>query len=453
MIHREFIDEMRAGHLEVDCPMIRLVPANDQSAAKEFLGSGIIRNAKVPRQFEVKVFLGQERANEVDCLTRGSQWSGRYDLVASDTEGNQWSAARVKVSPTSSTTLVGNFVQLSIMSAAGDLKSELHEVEITLESVDYVYPNHEGRELWRKTADSAPQLLYVSSPAMVMDVNGFHIYAEQDAQKCLVFNVSSAMPITEAFVDLLVQSAQFVYGHALNRQAFTSINRDSDIITTILQRPTPQAQMPVAAPPVSLSRGHDPDDFWRLFKTFLQYLLSDQATHSKYVQQSVWSVMRVWDCSVDVIVLAISVAIEGITKHCFRKYGFIDQSFADDIAVFLDCLPIDKKSKNRIKNALPNKNKFSAKEALIRLQGMDLIPVALVNEWGKTRNVRAHADIAETQDIQAIADLYEQSQRLLQLFYFLVFLAIGYTGPFTDYSVVGWPDRVFEKVHPKNAAF
>jgi hypothetical protein len=83
-----------------------------------------------------------------------------------------------------------------------------------------------------------------------------------------------------------------------------------------------------------------------------------------------------------------------------------------------------------------------AKDKLLAVQKAGAIRLELVRAWENTRHPSVHADGF---DKTAIDKIYRNFQSALTLFNELVFLVVRYTGQYSDFSVVGWPLRTFEK--------
>jgi hypothetical protein len=83
-----------------------------------------------------------------------------------------------------------------------------------------------------------------------------------------------------------------------------------------------------------------------------------------------------------------------------------------------------------------------AKDKLRSLARAGLIREELVRAWETTRNAAAHGAGVDPEKIERAYRAFQATQAL---FNELVFLIIGYTGQYTDYSGVGWQIRNFDK--------
>lgn len=83
----------------------------------------------------------------------------------------------------------------------------------------------------------------------------------------------------------------------------------------------------------------------------------------------------------------------------------------------------------------------------MKLEDMGILDPNLVEAWQKIRNTRAHGGFSGADN------LFENNERnltVLQLLYNLVFLIIGYTGSYTDYSD-SEKHKQFDKALPTRA--
>jgi hypothetical protein len=81
------------------------------------------------------------------------------------------------------------------------------------------------------------------------------------------------------------------------------------------------------------------------------------------------------------------------------------------------------------------------KDKLMSLVNAGLMRRELMTAWAVVRNSTVHAaDFKPTKT----AKIFHNYQSALTLLNELIFLIIGYVGQYTDYSVVGWPERNWE---------
>lgn len=448
--HDKYIDELEKHSLEVDCPIIELTPIVENPNTPPFSGPGIIRNTNGSKSIEIKVFLTEIFVNWFDLSISMSREYVLYDLEALDLEGNKWLAKGVRIELTSHAIVRIVTHQITVTS---EMKNDSewedkHQVGLVLEDAEeYIPPNERGREEWMEKTRRFPGLS-VSGPGALLDIEGQLIQVIHHENRLLI-GVFSEKPVSQLFTESLVQSAQFVCGHALNRVAYSYRDWEKREQSTNLQYYDFNLGSTNAKPPINQKLGHgDGECFWQLFELFLRHLLSHRAGGWEPIAQNIWSVIRSWDASIDGTGLITTIAIEGVLRYGFRSYGLADKDFKDAIKLAteaINSLEIDKRSKDRLVKGLNGWKGFSTKEALHRLKEEGLISAAQVSDWEATRNARAHAGGLDQKDI---SPLFHSNVRLLQLLYDLVFLKIGYTGKYTNYGEERWPERDFDRLLP-----
>jgi len=80
-------------------------------------------------------------------------------------------------------------------------------------------------------------------------------------------------------------------------------------------------------------------------------------------------------------------------------------------------------------------------DLLYILKEKKLINQLLITEYEKQRNSSAHGELANWSEFQVHLD---RCLTVLVLFYHLIFLLIGYTGPYTDYGEHNFPMKEFK---------
>jgi hypothetical protein len=102
---------------------------------------------------------------------------------------------------------------------------------------------------------------------------------------------------------------------------------------------------------------------------------------------------------------------------------------------------LDENFRNRLLGAVAAMKNPRAKDFLINLQDRNLIESTLVKVYGGLRNRSAHGVAVTWGEIQSYLN---QCGSVLVLFYQLIFLKVGYRGPYTDYGTYGYPLKNFE---------
>ena len=160
---------------------------------------------------------------------------------------------------------------------------------------------------------------------------------------------------------------------------------------------------------------------------------------------------RAWQAGIENAALAVTVAIEGVTKSYFKDMGFPDTEFleqADDAKEKLKNLELSARIKERLLGSIGQAKSSTTKSALYSLSQKGFFSKKLVSDWTVLRNKSAHSD---NLDDGAIQEYIDKTFCCLNLFYRLMFLVTGYKNNYINFSIAGWPEATFAKVHEVNS--
>jgi hypothetical protein len=196
-------------------------------------------------------------------------------------------------------------------------------------------------------------------------------------------------------------------------------------------------------PPLSTSLPGD--DVWKLFDRYLAFGLdsSDESRHplASYVRAVLTSGASV----LDVEELVLSVTIESLLREQFSFLPLEHENLDTQIEAITDLLNaqdhLDETFRRRLFGALQAMKSPRAKDRLMALMKRSLIDENFVKTYGTFRGKSAHGVGVNWAEIESHI---HQSNAMLVLFYQLVFLKIGYQGPYIDYGSSGYPERRFE---------
>ena len=141
--------------------------------------------------------------------------------------------------------------------------------------------------------------------------------------------------------------------------------------------------------------------------------------------------------------LVLSVAVEGIVGLLQGK-GLADKDLVRDVETALEVATgaeFPASLKQRILGSIGAMKQLRAQDYLKPLVKAGVIPIGHVDAWQRLRHSSAHADAYEG---DWIGPTVRRSSVVLALYYRLVFMLIGYRGPYTDYSQIGWPAAEIE---------
>ena len=184
------------------------------------------------------------------------------------------------------------------------------------------------------------------------------------------------------------------------------------------------------------------------FASFLEkYLYSIEDPYSELF--GFWyKINRAWQGGITNASLSLTVAIEGIIKAYFEKYGLPDREILCQIREAkqkIEDLELGERIKKRLLSSIGGLKNTSPKGALYQMSNMGLFPKSFADEWGSLRNKSVHPhQIDRDEKIKQVN--INKNYTCLALFYCLLFKVIGYEGNFIDYSQEGWPEKSFSLV-------
>jgi hypothetical protein len=142
--------------------------------------------------------------------------------------------------------------------------------------------------------------------------------------------------------------------------------------------------------------------------------------------------------------LILTVAIEGILKKYFSDLDTsqISKDKAEETLEKIKALNLEENIFNRIKGMLTSSQHANPKKILTKLIEDAVITKEMSKAWVSLRNLSAHADKFQGNEIDfsKIQKALNNMHTCLALLYRLIFKHVKYTGEYTDYSIIGWPD-------------
>jgi|GEM_PF-871979 len=198
-------------------------------------------------------------------------------------------------------------------------------------------------------------------------------------------------------------------------------------------------------PPIKYGISDREGAVFTLFDKYLRYVYDYKKKLWHPIFRLINSVFKSGEASIAAEGLTLSVSIEGLLKHFFLKKTLPNEDFEQKRSEALRIIcnsAMDKDFKIRVNGFIGNMKAIQPKDCLYALRASGVIENELVNSWNELRNPSAHGELVEEKDLQMYMD---RCASALVLFYHLVFLTIGYTGNYTDYSSEGYPMKTFDK--------
>jgi hypothetical protein len=215
---------------------------------------------------------------------------------------------------------------------------------------------------------------------------------------------------------------------------------------TITLRPFPKERIrKTPRAPIGFRSHQTAEYVWNLFAKYLEYVIPYPRAEWHPLSDNVHLAVAGDAGPLDSAMLALSVAIEGVLKTGFPKVAAPDASLLQEIEAACKLVSdsgLKESFKRRLLGTLGAMHMPRAKDRLIALVDAGALREELTKAWEHIRNSTVHATDLDPTKIRKV---FRDYQSALTLFDELVFLVIGYTGKYTDYSTVGWPLRSFDK--------
>lgn len=269
----------------------------------------------------------------------------------------------------------------------------------------------------------------------------FEIRNEEDWLTVKVLSDSKKMT---DFLELRVcEALQFVLARSLSWSVL-EIFEANKIITRIRSLPLGDNKSR-AQPPIGYKRIDETGSVWKLYEKYLHHILSYSEKYWHPVSGFVHSVIEAMSGSLEAQALTLGVAVEGILRTEFADLALPSEEFKNDIGEakkLISKSSLEDSVKKRGIGAFDAMLQPRAEDRLKELVKKGLIEKELVEAWKKIRHRSAHADIMNSIDTKTFLKL---CSKVSILFNQLIFLAIGYTGKYTDYGTYGWPLKDFSQ--------
>jgi hypothetical protein len=243
---------------------------------------------------------------------------------------------------------------------------------------------------------------------------------------------------------------QFVLGISLSPFAieFTQQMKQNTIIHPPIENTKSWIQ-----PPIAFNAMGNPNSIWNLYIKYLEHFINYSKASWHPTFNLIKSVIESGKASLALTQLVLSVSVEGLLNIEFGNLALTNLEAREQIRTadkIISESTLAPNIKQRIKSSLGNMLTPRAKDRLIALRNADVIEQRFIDAWDDSRNPSAHGNIVNYIEMSAVQKQFNLCRTVLVLFYNLIFLAIGYTGEYTDYSCYNFPTKVFNNTFSVN---
>lgn len=246
--------------------------------------------------------------------------------------------------------------------------------------------------------------------------------------------------IPSGFDTRIVETFWFVLGRPLESSLVWHRIEGNEAFYVAEQRS--QYRSPRLRPPV---------EFWQpglfkaateLFVKYLDYITPYKDPRYHPTSVNLLRVLRGSASSIQTEALELAVAIEDLAAREFEELG---KPTKEEVAELertirhLESAGISEGMNNRIKGALGRMKGPNARTALRTLAEGKVVTQQQLQAWEQVRPRSAHAHELNVPP----GDLIQLCDKMYMMFLRMLFRAIGYSGPYTDRSMPGWPTLTF----------
>lgn len=439
IINEQNLELLTSNKYSIDCIKIKLTQQSEKNPVV-YSGSGSITqkddgNLHLKIFHEIKDFQSEIMSMDTDNNTSGKiiKSDQFFNMDATDMSGNIWHAKNISVSGGFSIPAAGKVVEAKIDSLTSS-KPRTNEKYSQARHLFFIIagqfktPRNKYEELPRGGKE-----LNITE----FEVLGVSIKI-QDRKEYLTINAKDISgKMDELFMHRLVEALSIIFGR-ICRVSFSSFSTQEINTITINSNPTQYPNKSLVS-----SIKHNSSLHLDSFNEFInKYMKHFPKKHDLFY--GYWhKINRAWQGGIENAALAISTAIEGVTKHYFSEYGSADKeilSQAEAAKVAIKELDIGERIKERLLSSIGNLRSPNPKNALYVLASEGIFTKKTVKDWSSLRNKSAHADRLDdnSEEFQKYLDLIF---KCLNLFYLLLFNKINYEGLYNDLSIHGWPEE------------
>jgi hypothetical protein len=247
----------------------------------------------------------------------------------------------------------------------------------------------------------------------------------------------TAGELTPATPDRIRESLQFILGQQLALMV-VEIGAEGQHLTRLTSPSRGEGKM---LPPLQFHVVDEGGHVWRMFTNYFRHVYANAEPGWHPIYRHIGSAIESTAASLQARVLALAVAVEGLAGDCFPGLAPVSPDFLrelDAVQTAVQSVALIEQSRSRISGSLNAMRSPRNSDVLRAFIANNRLPNGLYDSWSRLRHPSAHGRGAGGRDIETTLRLQSE---VLSLLYSLVFAAINYTGPRTDYSLAGWPTR------------
>ncbi|MCB9434162.1 MAG: hypothetical protein H6668_19490 [Ardenticatenaceae bacterium] len=446
-IKLEDVENLQSGTFELYCPSMQLEATDLGGKSQVYTGPGLIKQDS-NRQLCFTIF-ADEKVGQEEILRRWSRHkSGKiipeseiFSLTAIDFQKRLWTSNRVFPSfnhtHPEKTLCQGLCPKLICKQKKRNISEQIAYEIVLFEKL--LFPTNRITKV--ETIANNQTTYTLNNDILHFQSLGFDFLLQKRMDKITIVQAKTNNSFQDKHLEArILEALQFVFGREIKWGII--LKNLSDSVETIMETTHINSEMGNIDPPLNLNTANN-QAFTDLFGKYFTFITSSYQGQGYHIISS--HIRRVCRSSTSIIntrLLILTTAIEGILKQIHVEYPN-ESTQTESIKHLQEYIKKWKGSdplKNQVLNYLNQFDKPSARKQLKYLQKLGVTQKRHVDAWYKHRNIAAHSDSLEEIDIQTLAT---EHAAILVLMYQLIFYLIGYKGIHTDYSELGWPEKIY----------
>jgi hypothetical protein len=436
---------------QLDCPRMT-IKLRKKLSPETYYGAGrIFFTPEGSLAFEC---FSHREMNTIDWQFGTSVPSGRiipdsqfYNVVALDSSGYQWHSSRTI--PRVHRTSDGRAILRGEIDEISTERKMPSEVKLTGSSIvywvfdDIKIPTNRSTKTKRSISGTKVRSKSGSWNAWEFTSNKIRYLLIKGSDGRLTIRIrSKESSFPAGFERRVVEAFHLILGRPINWMAMKSQEgqnieiriRKKDLVRAKITPPLPSRNIKMPK-----SQKVSPNYHRKLFHRFMRHTMD-----SKDYRHQIWGQLNaIAEASassfIDAKALTLTVAIESLLGTEFPSLGEPTpklESSIQKIRTHIKSWEGDPSIKDRVLSMIGNLSSASATDKMRALVDRNAITEEQYKAWKKLRNPTAHSYLKTG---IATPDMIKLLQSCEVLFFHLIFHAIGYKGPYMDFSTPGWP--------------
>lgn len=302
------------------------------------------------------------------------------------------------------------------------------------------FPCNEGTETIIRVAGQERQTSSSLNVALIAE-GDYRFEVRQEGEHTILSLQLPHGELTPATPSRLHEALQFVLGRQLSVMVIET-TAGGQQTTRLISPPTDRGEGRMN-PPLEFCGFDEGGHIWRMFVLYFRHVHSNPEPGWHPISRHVGSAIESTAASLEAEILALAVAVEGLVGACFPTLAPVSPDFLaelDAVNTALATVQMTNQTKKRVSGTIDQMRKPRNSDLLRVFVANNRLPNGLIKSWSSLRNSSAHGGGDGGREVERTSRLRSE---VLSLLYSIVFAAINYTGPRTEYSLPGWPTRAW----------